>query len=147
MILVMSNQHVCSGSLSHLEFQPLSAHYRHQWARIQLILNHRILSASGVSTKKTDQGQHHLVKSPRFSKLGRTTTGTPLRYLTFDALSSATTIGHQRNHQSLLNSNISKLIHDQGKQVILSFWNYLLFVQAKLHSVGLFQFLQCFVRV
>ena len=29
-------------------------------------------------------------------------------------MSSATTIGHQRNHQSLLNSNISKLIHDQG---------------------------------
>ena len=33
----------------------------------------------------------------------------------FDVLSSATTVGHQKAHFSLLNSNISKLIHDQGK--------------------------------
>ena len=35
--------------------------------------------------------------------------------MTFDILSAATTIGHQKAHNSLLNSNISKLIHDQGK--------------------------------
>ena len=35
--------------------------------------------------------------------------------MTFDILSGATTIGHQKPHNSLLNSNISKLIHDQGK--------------------------------
>ena len=35
--------------------------------------------------------------------------------MTFDVLSSATTVGHQKAHLSLLNSNISKLIHDQGK--------------------------------
>ena len=35
--------------------------------------------------------------------------------MTFDILSSATTVGHQKAHHSLLNSNISKLIHDQGK--------------------------------
>ena len=34
--------------------------------------------------------------------------------MTFDILSAATTVGHQKAHQSLLNSNISKLIHDQG---------------------------------
>lgn len=34
--------------------------------------------------------------------------------MTFDVLSSATTVGHQKAHPSLLNSNISKLIHDQG---------------------------------
>ena len=38
-----------------------------------------------------------------------------LRHMTFDVLSSATTLGHQKAHLSLLNSNISKLIHDQGK--------------------------------
>ena len=35
--------------------------------------------------------------------------------MTYDVLSSATTVGHQKAHLSLLNSNISKLIHDQGK--------------------------------
>ena len=35
--------------------------------------------------------------------------------MTFDILSGATTAGHQKAHHSLLNSNISKLIHDQGK--------------------------------
>ena len=35
--------------------------------------------------------------------------------MTFDILSGATTVGHQKAHHSLLNSNISKLIHDQGK--------------------------------
>ena len=35
--------------------------------------------------------------------------------MTFDILSGATTMGHQKAHPSLLNSNISKLIHDQGK--------------------------------
>ena len=71
------------------------------------------------------------------------------RYLTFDALSSATAIGHQRNHQSLLNSNISKLIHDQGIQTSILFFNLITFefLKAKLHFVGHFQFLQCFVRV
>ena len=34
--------------------------------------------------------------------------------MTFDVLSTATTLGHQKAHLSLLNSNISKLIHDQG---------------------------------
>jgi len=34
--------------------------------------------------------------------------------MTFDGLSDATTLGHQKAHLSLLNSNISKLIHDQG---------------------------------
>ena len=34
--------------------------------------------------------------------------------MTFDVLSNATTLGHQKAHLSLLNSNISKLIHDQG---------------------------------
>ena len=38
-----------------------------------------------------------------------------LRHMGFDVLSSATTVGHQKAHFSLLNSNISKLIHDQGK--------------------------------
>ena len=36
-------------------------------------------------------------------------------HMTFDILSAATTVGHQKAHHSLLNSNISKLIHDQGK--------------------------------
>ena len=35
--------------------------------------------------------------------------------MTFDILSGATTVGHHKAHHSLLNSNISKLIHDQGK--------------------------------
>ena len=35
--------------------------------------------------------------------------------MAFDVLSSATTVGHQKAHFSLLNSNISKLVHDQGK--------------------------------
>ena len=35
--------------------------------------------------------------------------------MTFDVLSNATTVGHQKDHLSLQNSNISKLIHDQGK--------------------------------
>ena len=37
-----------------------------------------------------------------------------LSHMTFDVLSNATTLGHQKAHLSLLNSNISKLIHDQG---------------------------------
>ena len=35
--------------------------------------------------------------------------------MSFDVLSNATTVGHQKDHLSLQNSNISKLIHDQGK--------------------------------
>ena len=35
--------------------------------------------------------------------------------MTFDVLSSATTLGQQKAHLSLLNSNISKLVHDQGQ--------------------------------
>ena len=54
MILVLTLQHACSGSLSHFKFQSLSALYCHKWARSQLILNHHIISASGVSTKKSD---------------------------------------------------------------------------------------------
>ena len=81
MILVMTLQHACSGSLSHFKFQSSSALYCHKWARSQLILNHHIISASGVSTKKSDYVQRHLLKSPRFSKSGRKSEVTPLRIL------------------------------------------------------------------
>ena len=77
-ILVMTLQHACSGSLSHLKLQSSSALYRHKWARSQMILNHHILFASGISTKQTDLIQCHLLKSPRFSKLGRKSGWTPL---------------------------------------------------------------------
>ena len=79
MILVMTLQHACSGSLSHFKFQSSSALYCHKWARSQLILNHHIISASGVSTKKSDYVQRHLLKTPRFSKSGRKSWVTPLR--------------------------------------------------------------------
>ena len=78
MILVMTLQHACSGSLQHLKFLSSAAHHCHQWARSQLILNHRILSASRISIKKSDQVQRHLFKSNGFSKSGRKSTGTPL---------------------------------------------------------------------
>ena len=83
MILVMTLQHACSGSLQHLKFLSLAAHRCHQWARSQLIFNHRILSESSVSIKKTDQVQRHLFKINGFSKLGRKSTGTPLIHLLF----------------------------------------------------------------
>ena len=83
MILVMTLQHACSGSLSHFKFQSSSALYCHKWARSQLILNHHIISASGVSTKKSDYVQRHLLKTPRFSKSGRKSWVTPLS-ITFD---------------------------------------------------------------
>ena len=35
--------------------------------------------------------------------------------MTFDVLSNATTAGQQKDHFGLMNSNISKKIHDQGK--------------------------------
>ena len=56
----------------------LAAHRCHQWAWSQLILNQRIISASGVSIKKTDQVQRHLFKSNGFSKFGRKSGVTPL---------------------------------------------------------------------
>ena len=80
MILVMTLQHACNGNLQHLKFLSLAAHHCHQWARIQLILNQRIISASGVSIKKPDQIQRHLFKSNGFSKFDRKTTGTPLTF-------------------------------------------------------------------
>ena len=78
MIGVTTLQHVCSESLQHFKFLSSAAHHCHQWARSQLILNHRILSASRISIKKSDQVQRHLFKSNGFSKSGRKSTGTPL---------------------------------------------------------------------
>ena len=80
MILVMTLQHACSGSLQHLKFLSLAAHHCHQWAWSQLILNQRIISASAVSIKKTNQVQRHLLKRNGFSKLGRKSWVTPLNY-------------------------------------------------------------------
>ena len=42
--------------------------------------------------------------------------------MTFDVLSNATSLGHQKAHLSLLNSNISKLIHDQGTLPAGTYW-------------------------
>ena len=42
-----------------------------------------------------------------------------LSHLSFDVLSSATTLGQQKQHLSLMDSNISKEIHDQGKIIFI----------------------------
>ena len=101
-ILVMTLQHACSGSLSHLKLQSSSALYRHKWARSQLILNHRILFTSGISTKQTDLIQCHLLRSPRFSKLGRKSGWTPLKMSKYFPKLKYSRFSHQSSFSPLI---------------------------------------------
>ena len=69
--------------------------------------------------------------------------------MTFDILSTATTVGQQKAHLSLLNSNISKLIHDQGKLTEVTEDNRLppFHLKVKPPFVGHSQYQQCCAKV